>query len=116
MGNVVLGQMIVTSLAPILPGLYFLLMVEPAEGLKAYRYKFLVKDDMLEEVNNAFTVGLVGYTLFVATVPFMDWFFASTFGTPVTEAVNAAGIWIQVTILVLLTGMNMTMAYLGLQK
>lgn len=116
MGNEVLGQMIVTSLAPLLPGLYFLLMVEPAEGLKAYRYKFLVEDDALEEVNNAFTVGLVGYTLFVATVPFMDWFFGVTLETPVTEAVTSAGVWVQATVLVLLTGVNMTMAYLGLQK
>lgn len=108
--------MIVTSLAPLLPGLYFLLMVEPAERLKAYRYKFLVRDDAQEEVNNAFTVELVGYTLFVATVPFIDWFFGVTFGTPVTEAVTSVGVWVQATVLILLTGVNMTMAYLGLQK
>lgn len=114
MGDI-LGQMVMTSISVVLPGLYFLLMVEPHEG-KAYRYKFLPENDVMEKFNNAVSVGLVGYTLFVATIPVMSWFFMTMLETSLREAVLAAGTGVQLAMLLMLTLINITMAYLGLQK
>lgn len=111
-----LGQMVMTSISVVLPGLYFLLMVERPEGSKAFRYKFLMKDDVMEKLNNSVTVGLVGYTLFTATIPFMDWFFSTTFLVSLRQAVMSAGWSVQMAMLLMLTVINVTMAYLGLQK
>lgn len=116
MGNPVLASMIITSLAPILPGLMFLLFVEPVEDMKRYRFSFIRESDMLEGVNNAISVGVISYSFFVATVPLMNWFFGITVETTVSAAVESAGIWVQATILALLTMLNITLAYLGLQK
>jgi hypothetical protein len=111
----ILGQMVMTSLSVVLPGLYFLLMVEPHPE-KAYRYKFLMKSDALERVNNAITVGIVGYSLFIFTIPILDWFFSTTFQVGLREAVISAGFFVQLAMLVMLALINMMMAYLGLQK
>lgn len=111
----VLGQMVMTSISVVLPGLYFLLMVEPHPE-KAYRYRFLMEGDRLERFNNAVSVGLVGYVLFVATIPFMNWLFSTMFEVTVREAVLSAGMGVQVAMLLVLTVLNVTMAYLGLQK
>lgn len=108
--------MIMTSLAPVLPGLLFLLFVEPVDSMKKYRFRFIREEDMLEGVNNAVSVGVVGYSFFVMTVPFLNWFFGVTFETTVTTAVTSAGVWVQATILTLLTLLNITLAYLGLEK
>jgi hypothetical protein len=116
MGLEYLGQMIVTSLSVIPAGLYFLLMVESVDGLRAYRYRFLMEDDVLDKVNNAATVGLVGYMIFIFTVPFIDWLFGTLFNVTVTEAVTQVNIWLQISMLVLLGIMNVTLAYFGLQK
>jgi hypothetical protein len=111
----VLGQMVMTSISVVLPGLYFLLMVEPHPE-KAYRYRFLMEGDLLERFNNAVSVGLVGYTLFVATIPFFNWLSSSMFDVTVRQAVLNAGIGVQLAMLLMLTVVNVTMAYLGLQK
>lgn len=116
MGLEYLGQMIVTSMSVIPAGLYFLLMVESVEGMRAYRYKFLMEDDVLDRVNNAATVGMIGYMIFIFSVPFIDWLFGTMFNITVTEAVTQVNIWLQITLLVLLGIMNVVMAYLGLQK
>lgn len=111
----VLGQMVMTSISVVLPGLYFLLMVEPHPE-KAYRYRFLMEGDLLDRFNNAVSVGLVGYTLFVATIPFMNWLVSTMFEVTVREAVLSAGMGVQLAMLLVLTVLNVTMAYLGLQK
>lgn len=111
----ILGQMVMTSLSVLLPGLYFLLMVEPHPE-KAYRYKFLPENDVMEKFNNAVTVGMVGYSLFVLTIPIMNWFFSTMLETSLRQAVISADIGIQVALLLMLSLIDMTMAYLGLQK
>ena len=95
MGNQVLASMIMTSLAPVLPGLIFLLFVESVDSMKRYRFRFIREEDMLEGVNNAVSVGVIGYAFFVLTVPFLNWFFGVTFEATVTSAVSSMGVWIQ---------------------
>jgi hypothetical protein len=111
-----LGQMIVTSLSVIPAGLYFLLMVESVDGLRAYRNRFLMDENVLDKMNNAATVGLVGYMIFIFSVPFIDWLFGTMFDITVTQAVTQFNVWLQISMLVILGIMNITMAYLGLQK
>ena len=84
--------------------------------MKSYRFKLLSEQDMLEKFNNAVTVGVFGYTMFIMTVPLMNWFTGVTFGFTVTQAVQGMGIWVQATLLALLTMLNISLAYLGLEK
>lgn len=116
MGNQVLASMIMTSLAPVLPGMIFLLFVEPVDSMKRYRFRFIREEDMMEGVNNAVSVGIIGYAFFILTVPFLNWFFEVLFEASVTSTVSSMGIWVQATLLTLLTMLNITLAYLGLQK
>lgn len=116
MGSEVLANMIMTSLAPVLPGLFFLLFVEPVDSMKRYRFKFLLKDDLLEGLNNAITVGMFGYAMFIFTVPVLNWFISVTFNVTVSQAVQNMNVWVQATLLTLLTMLNISLAYLGLQK
>jgi len=116
MGSEVLASMIMTSIAPVLPGLFFLLMVEPVDSMKSYRFKFISKRDMMEEFNNAVTVGIISYGFFVLTVPMMNWFSSVMLEVTVTQAVVYMGVWVQATLLTLLTMLNITLAYLGLEK
>jgi len=116
MGSEVLGQVITTSLSVIPAGLYFLLMVEPVEGIKGYRYRFLPEGDTLEAVNNVVTVGLVGYLVFVLSVPFVDWIIGTVFGSTVSRAVVSMSVPLQLATITVLAILNISMAYLGLQK
>ena len=116
MGSDVLASMIMTSLAPILPGMFFLLLVEPVSSMKSYRFKLINERDMLEKFNNAVTVGVFGYAFFIMTVPLMNWFMGVTFEFTVTQAVQSMGVWVQATLLALLALLNITLAYLGLEK
>lgn len=116
MGSEVLASMIMTSIAPVLPGLFFLLLVEPVESMKSYRFKLINRNDMLEKMNNAVTVGMFGYAFFILTVPLLNWFFSVMLDITVTQAVASMGIWVQATLLALLTMLNITLAYLSLEK
>ena len=116
MGSDILASMIMTSLAPVLPGIFFLLLVEPVHSMKSYRFKLISRQDMLERFNNAVTVGVFGYAFFFMTVPMMNWFTGVTFEFTVIQAVQSMGIWVQATLLALLTMLNITLAYLGLEK
>ncbi|MFB6241263.1 MAG: hypothetical protein ABEJ36_00485 [Candidatus Nanosalina sp.] len=116
MGFQVLGQMITTSISVVAPGLYMLLMVENPDGSKAYRYRFIMEDSKLEKINNSATVGVVGYTVFIMSLPFLNAFFSSVFGSSLQQVVTGVSPVLQVTVLLLLTVINVTMAYLGLQK
>ncbi len=116
MGSEVLASMIMTSIAPVLPGIFFLLLVEPVDSMKSYRFKLINRNDMIEEFNNAVTVGMFGYAFFIITVPLMNWFSSVMLDITVTQAVTSMGLWIQATLLTLLTMLNITLAYLSLEK
>ncbi|WP_414838346.1 hypothetical protein ACK3SF_02990 [Candidatus Nanosalina sp. VS9-1] len=111
-----LAELVMTSLTVVAPGLYFLLFVEPAEGLKGYRYRFLEENGALESINNAATVGVIGYMIFILSVPALNAFFGTVFSLTVTQAVNSMGTVLQVFTLIILTLLNTTLAYLGLRK
>ena len=111
-----LADLVMTSLTVVVPGLYFVLLVEPVEGLRAYRYRFIHKDSALEALNNAITVGLIGYILFLFSVPALEIFLDSAFGFTFSGAVLSAGEFIQAFALFVLTLVNMTLAYMGLRK
>ena len=111
-----LADLVMTSLTVVVPGLYFLLLVEPVESMKKYRYRFLKRDGALEAVNNAATVGVVGYALFLFSVPALNAFMGVAFSTTATSAVNSMGTALQVFFLVILTLLNISLAYLGLRK
>lgn len=111
-----LADLVITSLTVVIPGLYFVALVESTDGLKAYRYRFLQRDGILESINNVVTVGIVGYTLFLFSLPAMNVFFGSVFGNTVNTAVEALSPSLQLLSLILLTGVNMILAYLGLRK
>ena len=116
MGNQVFASMIMTSLAPILPGIMHILLVEPVDSIKKYRFRFVNKQGRLESMNNTVSVGVVGYILFAATVPIFNWFLNSLLGTGIDSAVRSAGVWVQATMLALLTIVNISLAFLGLEK
>lgn len=111
-----LAELVMTSLTVVVPGLYFVLMVEPTEGLSAYRYRFLEKNGALEALNNAVTVGLVGYILFLFSVPGIEFFMQTAFSFTVREAITSSGELVQAFTLFILTLINMSLAYTGLRK
>lgn len=116
MGSEVLASMIMTSIAPVLPGMFFLLLVEPVDSMKSYRFKLINRNDMMEKFNNAVTVGMFGYAFFIMTVPLLNWFSSVVLEVTVTQAIASMGVWVQATLLTLLTMLNITLAYLGLEK
>ncbi|MBY6294509.1 hypothetical protein GLU60_03920 [Nanohaloarchaea archaeon H01] len=116
MGNQVLGSMIMTSLAPILPGFMYILFVEPVDNIKKYRFRFVSRQGKLEQFNNTVSVGITGYILFAATVPIFNWFLNSLIGTGIRSSVESAGVWVQGIALVILTVTNISLAFLGLEK
>lgn len=111
-----LANLVMTSLTVVVPGLYFVLLVEPVEGLRAYRYRFIHKDSALESLNNAITVGLIGYILFLFAVPGLEIFLETTFGFTFAGAISSAGEILQAFTLFVLTLVNMSLAYMGLRK
>ncbi len=111
-----LAELVMTSFTVVIPGIYFVSMVESTGGLKAYRYRFLERDGAVEPLNNAATVGLVGYMLFLFSVPVFSFFLDTAFGFALRAAVEAMGAPAQILLLILLTAANMTLAYMGLKK
>lgn len=111
-----LADLVMTSLTVVVPGLYFLLLVEPVDSMKRYRYIFLKKDGALESINNAATVGVIGYGLFLFSVPALNAFMDAAFSTAATATVNSMGTALQAFLLIILTLLNISLAYLGLRK
>ena len=111
-----LADLVMTSLTVVAPGLYFLLLVEPVDSMKRYRYRFLKKDGALESVNNAATVGVVGYALFLFSVPALNAFLDVAFSTTASAAVSSMGTALQALLLIILTLLNVSLAYMGLRK
>lgn len=111
-----LTELVMTSFTVVIPGIYFVSMVESTGGLKAYRYRFLERDGAVEPLNNAGTVGLVGYMLFLFSVPAFSFFLETAFGLTLRGAVEAMAVPAQILLLIMLTAANMTLAYMGLNK
>ena len=111
-----LADLVMTSLTVLVPGLYFVLLVEPVDNLRAYRYRFIHKESALEALNNAITVGLIGYILFLFSVPALEIFLNSTFGFTFSGFISSSGEFVQAFTLFVLTLVNMTLAYMGLRK
>jgi len=116
MGSEVLASMVMTSIAPVLPGMFFLLLVESVDSMKSYRFKIIDRNDMLERMNNAITVGMFGYALFIMTVPLLNWFSNVMIEVSLTQAVESMSLFYQSLLLILLTVLNITFAYLSLEK
>ena len=111
-----LADLVMTSLTVLVPGLYFVLLVEPVEGLRAYRYRFIHKESALEALNNAITVGLIGYILFLFSVPALEIFLDTAFGFTFSGVISSSGEFIQAFTLFVLTLVNVSLAYTGLRK
>lgn len=111
-----LAELVMTSVTVVVPGLYFVLFVEPVDNLRAYRYRFIHKESVLESLNNAITVGLIGYILFLFSVPAIEIFLDTSFGFTLSGAVSSAGEIVQAFTLFVLTLVNMSLAYMGLRK